>query len=51
MLAKAPTDSELLTRFNDRANVLDDITADTVQKFIAQVMPIDRYIEVRTVPA
>jgi hypothetical protein len=48
---KAPTDPEVLTQFNDRAGVLDDVTAATVQTFITQVMPIDRYIEVRTVPA
>jgi len=51
VLVKAPTDPEVLTQFNDRVGVLDDITAATVQKFITQVMPIDRYIEVRTVPA
>jgi zinc protease len=51
VLVKAPTDPEVLTQFNDRAGVLDDVTAATVQTFITQVMPIDRYIEVRTVPA
>src|SRR4051794_2079062 len=51
VLAKAPTNPDVLKEFNHRADVLDDVTAVTLQSFIAQVMPVDRYIEVRTVPA
>jgi zinc protease len=51
MLAKAPDTPDLITRFKNRMSVLDDITPSTLQTFIGQVLPIDRYIEVRTVPA
>src|SRR3954452_1542710 len=51
VLAKAPTNPEALREFNHRSDVLDDVTAVTLQKFIGQVMPVDRYIEVRTAPA
>jgi zinc protease len=51
MLAEAPDSPELITRFKNRMSVLDDITPSTLQTFIARALPIDRYIEVRTVPA
>jgi zinc protease len=51
LLVKAPTKPELITQFKSRSDVLDSITPVTLQKFITQVMPLDRYIEVRTVPA
>jgi zinc protease len=51
MLVKAPDKPEVITRFKDRMSVLDDITPSTLQNFITQVLPTDRYIEVRTVPA
>ncbi len=51
LLVRAPKQPELIARFKDRASVLGDITPVTLQQFIAQVMPLDRYIEVRTLPA
>ena len=51
MLAKAPDQPELITRFKSRSDVLDEITPAALQSFITAVMPLDRYIEVRTVPA
>jgi zinc protease len=51
LLAKAPNEPDLLTHFNNRIDVLNDITPSTLQGFISAVMPLDRYIEVRTVPA
>ena len=51
LLVRAPARPELITRFRSRSDVLDTITPITLQKFISQVMPLDRYIEVRTVPA
>ncbi len=51
LLAKAPDEPELITQFRDRPGVLHDITPSTLQTFIIAVMPIDRYIEVRTTPA
>ena len=51
LLSKAADKPELLTRFRDRHDVLDSITASSLQTFIQRVMPLDRYIEVRTVPA
>ncbi len=51
LLVRAPKQPELITRFKERASVLADITPVTLQTFIAQVMPLDRYIEVRTLPA
>jgi zinc protease len=51
LLAQAPDTPALITRFKNRTDVLDDVTADTLRAFINDVMPLDRYIEVRTVPA
>jgi zinc protease len=51
LLAKAPDEPELISRFSRRIDVLNDVTPSTLQTFIAAVMPLDRYIEVRTVPA
>ena len=51
LLVKAPTKPEVITQYKSRSDVLDSITPVTLQKFITQVMPLDRYIEVRTVPA
>ncbi len=51
LLARADNAPELITRFRDRSAVLEDVTAFTLQRFITRVMPLDRYIEVRTVPA
>ncbi len=51
LLARAPDKPELITQFRDRPGVLHDITPSTLQTFINAVMPIDRYIEVRTTPA
>ena len=51
LLVRAPNAPELITQFKNRSSVLDDVTPTTLQQFITQVMPLDRYIEVRTVPA
>jgi zinc protease len=51
LLAKAPNDPELITHFKNRIDVLNDISPSALQTFISAVMPLDRYIEVRTVPA
>lgn len=51
LLAKAPDKPELITQFRDRPGVLHDITPSTLQTFINAVLPVDRYIEVRTTPA
>jgi zinc protease len=51
LLVKAPAKPELITQFKSRYEVLDSITPLTLQKFITEVMPLDRYIELRTVPA
>jgi zinc protease len=51
LLVRAPKQPELITQFNDQASLLDSITPASLQKFITQVMPLDQYIEVRTLPA
>ena len=51
LLVRAPKQPELITQFKDQARVLGDITPATLQKFIDQVLPLDQYIEVRTLPA
>ncbi|MDP9464611.1 MAG: insulinase family protein, partial [Actinomycetota bacterium] len=51
LIARAPDAPELISRFKHRSTVLEDITGVTLQRFVSQVMPLDRYIEVRTVPA
>ena len=51
LLVKAPAKPELITQLKNRSDVLTAVTPVTLQKFISQVMPLDRYIEVRTVPA
>jgi zinc protease len=51
LLAKAPSQPDLIGRFKNRMDVLNAITPATLQDFITAVMPLDRYIEVRTVPA
>ena len=51
MLAKAPNEPDLIARFKSRLDVLNGVTPATLQTFITVVMPLDRYIEVRTVPA
>ncbi len=51
LLAKAPGTPALITRFKNRSQVLDDVTPAKVRQFIRDVMPLDRYIEVRTIPA
>jgi zinc protease len=51
LLTKAPTQPDLIARYRDRTNVLNDMDRPELQAFIGAVMPIDRYIEVRTVPA
>ncbi|HEY7628606.1 MAG TPA: insulinase family protein [Ilumatobacteraceae bacterium] len=51
LLTLAPDRPELVSRFRDRPQVLGDITAATLQAFIADVLPLDRYIEIRTLPA
>ena len=51
LLAKAPNEPDLITRFRDRIEVLNDVTPASLQTFITAVMPLDQYIEVRTVPA
>jgi zinc protease len=51
LLARAPDEPELITRFKNRIDVLSDIVPSSLQGFITAVMPLDRYIEVRTVPA
>ena len=51
LLVKAPNEPELITRFKNRVDALNEVTPSTLQTFITAVMPLDRYIEVRTVPA
>ncbi len=51
LLVKAPSSPELITQFKDRSAVLDEVTEASLQQFITEVMPLDSYIEVRTVPA
>ncbi len=51
LLARAPDRPEELTWFTNRNIVLEDISSDAMQQFISEVMPLDRYIEVRTTPA
>ena len=51
LLVRVPKQPELITQFNDQASLLDSITPASLQKFITQVMPLDQYIEVRTLPA
>ena len=51
LLATAPDSPEVITRFKDRSNVLNDMEPSMLKSFIIQAMPVDRYIEVRTVPA
>jgi zinc protease len=51
LLIKAPKAPELINQFKNRSSVLDDVTPATLQQFVTQVMPLDQYIEVRTVPA
>ncbi len=51
LLVRAPSSPELITQFKNRSAMLDDVTQATLQQFITEVMPLDRYIEVRTLPA
>jgi zinc protease len=51
LLARAPDHPDVITHFNNRIGVLNDISLSALQTFISAVMPLDRYIEVRTVPA
>jgi zinc protease len=51
LLVRAPHTPELIGQFENRPSVLDEVTTGTLQQFITDVMPLDRYIEVRTVPA
>jgi zinc protease len=51
LLVKAPDDAELITQYRNRSTVLNEIEPSTLRSFINAVMPIDQYIEVRTVPA
>ena len=41
----------LLNRFEQRSDMLDGITSATLRQFIDQVLPIDQYIEIKTLPA
>ena len=51
LLASAPGTPALITRFKNRSQVLEDVNPAKVRQFIRDVMPLDRYIEVRTTPA
>ena len=51
LLAQAPDHPELISRFKDRSTVLNDMELSTLKTFIIDTMPVDQYIEVRTVPA
>ena len=51
LLVRAPNDPDLIPQFGDRASTLTHITADDLKTFIDDVLPLDRYIEVRTLPA
>jgi zinc protease len=51
LLVKAPNEPGLITEFGARASTLTHVTASSLQTFIDDVMPLDRYIEVRTLPA
>jgi zinc protease len=51
LLTLVPDSPAALTRFKNRNGVLNSVTADTLQQFIGDVMPLDRYIEIRTTPA
>ena len=51
LVVTAPNAPELITQFKNRGSVLDEITQTALQQFITQVMPVNRSIEVRTIPA
>ena len=51
LLVRAPNHPDLIPQFSDRGSMLTHITADDLKAFIGEVMPLDRYIEVRTLPA
>jgi zinc protease len=51
LLTLAPDSPDLITDFRDRPAKLEAATLASIKSFIDQVLPIDRYIEVRTVPA
>jgi zinc protease len=50
LLAGAANTPAVLADFIDRRSRLADVTAESIKGFIGRAMPIDRYIEVRTVP-
>jgi hypothetical protein len=51
LLVRAANKPDLITAFDHRASMLGDMTPAALQTFIDAVMPVDRYIEVRTFPA
>ena len=51
LLVRAAKEPELITQFTDRTSMLGHITSSDLQRFVNDVMPLDRYIEVRTLPA
>jgi zinc protease len=51
LLTLAPDSPDLIADFRDRPSKLEAATPASIKLFIEQALPIDRYIEVRTVPA
>jgi zinc protease len=51
LLVRAANKPDLITAFDHRASMLGNMTPAALQTFIDAVMPVDRYIEVRTFPA
>ncbi|HEX2785959.1 MAG TPA: insulinase family protein [Ilumatobacteraceae bacterium] len=51
LLVKAPNEPDLIPQFSHRATTLTNITEGDLKTFIDNVMPLDRYIEIRTLPA
>ncbi len=51
LLVRAANQPELITQFRDRTHDVGRHHSDHLQTFINDVMPLDRYIEVRTLPA
>lgn len=50
LLVRSADRPVLLDRFQRRSDMLDEVTADTLRQFIDQVLPIDHYIEIKTLP-
>ena len=51
MLLEAALSPQAIARFGQRHSTLNTLTQAGIKTFIDQVLPLDRYIEIRTVPA